>query len=208
MPFAAECKTFGPSRPLRINAYPDLGRKVDANSLSVEGGSGMYKRVMVTLDGSKASEAVLPVAAELAGSTGAEIVLLTIAPAPEAAAETPRPLVVAGAPGPGGTVTVPGAKAHETRGQAIERAKEEARSYLKVQAKALAESGLTVSTHVGIGDPVERILAHVREIGADLIVMATHGRTGLSHVIFGSVAARVLGSGVRPVLMVRPRSIA
>jgi nucleotide-binding universal stress UspA family protein len=57
---------------------------------------------------------------------------------------------------------------------------------------------------VQFGNPAERIVSYARRPEIDLIVMATHGRTGLRTVIFGSVAGRVLFSGARPVLLVRP----
>lgn len=164
----------------------------------------MYERVLVTLDGSKTSEAVLPEAEAFCRSTGAEMTLLMVAETPRATAEEPRPLATAGAPAPGGVVTVPGARTIETRGQAIDVAREEVARYLDSKAAVLSAEGVKVQTHVAFGKPVDEILAHVREVDADLIMMATHGHTGLGQVVFGSVASRVLGSGVRPVLLVRP----
>jgi nucleotide-binding universal stress UspA family protein len=164
----------------------------------------MYKRVLVTLDGSQTSEAVLPQAQEFCLATGAEMTLLMVAEAPHAVAEDPRPLVTTGAPAPGGVVAVPGPRTIETKGQAIDVAREEVGRYLDSKAALLAAEGVTVHTHVAFGKPVEEILAHARELDADLIMMATHGHTGLGQVVFGSVASRVLGSGVRPVLLVRP----
>lgn len=167
----------------------------------------MYKRVLVTLDGSTTSEAVLPAAQEFCRATGAEATLLMVAAAPHSVVDTPRPLVTAGAPAPGGVVPVPGARTIETRGQAIDVAREDVGRYLDSKAALLAAEGVTVHTHVAFGEPVEEILAHVREVDADLIMMATHGHTGLGQVVFGSVASRVLGSGVRPVLLVRPTQL-
>lgn len=164
----------------------------------------MYKRVLVTLDGSATSEAVLPQAQEFCLATGAEMTLLMVAQAPQAVAEDAAPLVTAGAPGPGGVVPVPGPRTFETRGQAIDVAREEVGRYLDSKAAPLAAEGIKIHTHVAFGKPVEEILAYAREFDADLIMMATHGHSGLGQVVFGSVASRVLGSGVRPVLLVRP----
>jgi nucleotide-binding universal stress UspA family protein len=55
------------------------------------------------------------------------------------------------------------------------------------------------------GTPVEEILNAARETSADLIVMGTHGRTGLPHVLLGSVAERVVRSAQCPVLTVRAK---
>jgi len=54
------------------------------------------------------------------------------------------------------------------------------------------------------GDPAARILMAQAEVGADLIVMATHGRTGLSHFFLGSVAERVVREAPCPVMTIRP----
>ncbi len=164
----------------------------------------MYKRILVTLDRSIASEAILPQVESIAGRSEADVFLLTVAEVPKATAETPHPLIVGGAVAPGGVVEVPRSRTMEDKGQALERTKQELSAYLEEKAAALKERGLHVESAVGFGDPAEEILAAAKARDVDLIMMATHGRTGLAQVIFGSVAARVLGSGVRPVLLVRP----
>jgi nucleotide-binding universal stress UspA family protein len=93
---------------------------------------------------------------------------------------------------------------YEDRGQAIERVKDERRTYLAGRATGLRNSGADVDLEVAFGDPAEEILRIAASRDVDLIVMATHGRTGLAQTVFGSVAARVVGSGIRPVLLVRP----
>jgi nucleotide-binding universal stress UspA family protein len=66
--------------------------------------------------------------------------------------------------------------------------------------------GVQADCHTVIaGDPAEAIIKFAREGGFDLIAMSTHGRSGLSEVLQGSVASAVMRSGVAPVLMVRPR---
>jgi nucleotide-binding universal stress UspA family protein len=57
---------------------------------------------------------------------------------------------------------------------------------------------------VVLGDPAQEILNYVQSEGIDLIVMGTHGRKGLEHVIFGSVAERVVTNSPVPVLTVNP----
>ena len=167
----------------------------------------MFKRVLVTLDGSTTSEAVLPHAQEFCLATGAEMTLVMVAETPHGVATDAQPLVTAGAPAPGGVISVPGPRTIETRDQAIDVAREEVGRYLDSKAALLAAEGVPVQTHVAFGKPVEEILAYARETDADLIMMATHGHTGLGQVVFGSVASRVLGSGVRPVLLVRPNQL-
>jgi nucleotide-binding universal stress UspA family protein len=68
---------------------------------------------------------------------------------------------------------------------------------LKESAAAL---GVTADTTVITGRPAHAIVEHAKEGGFDLIVMGTHGRTGLSHVVMGSVAERVVRRAPCPVL--------
>ena len=88
--------------------------------------------------------------------------------------------------------------------QALQRRDDELVAYLEQKAEPLRKLGVEVNTIVQFGNPAERIVSYARRPEIDLIVMATHGRTGLRTVIFGSVAGRVLFSGARPVLLVRP----
>lgn len=62
-----------------------------------------------------------------------------------------------------------------------------------------------VSTAVRWGDPVEEIVDEARKIRADLVVIATHGRTGLRHALLGSVAERIVREAPCPVLTIRDR---
>ena len=71
---------------------------------------------------------------------------------------------------------------------------------LKASAAAL---GLTAETAVIRGRPAPAIVEHAKNGAFDLIVMGTHGRTGVSHVVMGSVAERVLRKAPCPVLTVR-----
>ena len=166
----------------------------------------MYKRILVTLDGSPLSEAVLPQVEPLDGAS-VRVTLLTVAEPPQATAAPKHPLVVAGAAAPGGTATLPPARTAETRDQAIQRARAELAAYLEEKAGPLRSKGIQVETEVRFGEAVQEILASSRDHEVDLIVMATHGRSGLAQAVFGSVASSVLGSGVRPVLLVRPGSL-
>jgi nucleotide-binding universal stress UspA family protein len=71
---------------------------------------------------------------------------------------------------------------------------------LKESAAAL---GVTADTAVITGTPAHAIVEHAKEGAFDLIVMGTHGRTGLSHVVMGSVAERVVRKATCPVLTLR-----
>ena len=64
----------------------------------------------------------------------------------------------------------------------------------------------SVVTAVRWGSPVEAIVSYALDLRVDLIVIATHGRTGLSHVLLGSVAERIVREAPCPVLTLRDRS--
>ena len=76
----------------------------------------------------------------------------------------------------------------------------------KQVAQMLADlpAGLKHEIVVEIGEPGDSIVAAERSLGADLVVMATHGRRGLARIVLGSVAERVVRGSSVPVLTVRP----
>ena len=81
---------------------------------------------------------------------------------------------------------------------------EQARTYLDGQVARLAAEGVAAEGRVTTGEPAPAIVAAARELGADLVVMATHGHREMRHVLMGSVTEDVVRSGVVPVLLVRP----
>ena len=74
-----------------------------------------------------------------------------------------------------------------------------------VQLRDLIPDACTTPWHVEVasGDPATAIVRTARDLGADLIIMGTHGRTGLSHILLGSVAEKVVRHASCPVLTVR-----
>jgi nucleotide-binding universal stress UspA family protein len=79
----------------------------------------------------------------------------------------------------------------------------DAKRYLVEIEQRLSKKGLRVHTRVALGPTVEAILAGVQATGADLVAMATHGRSGLGRVLLGSVADAVLRASPVPVLLIR-----
>lgn len=165
----------------------------------------MFKRVLVTLDGSSFAEAVLPEAARLLRGTDAEVHLLTVAEEPQATAVRPEgePLTV-GVPAPGGVVRMNAAATAETKAQAIGRVTDELRDFLIAEAAPFERDGIRYHTSVRFGEPAKEILRYAETKKIDLIMMATHGHTGLARLVFGSVASQVVSSGLCPVVLVRP----
>ncbi len=81
---------------------------------------------------------------------------------------------------------------------------EEALKALKEFAQSSVSSGLDVHTVVRCGAPAVEIIRYAQQEGADLIVIATHGRTGLRHMMMGSVAEKIVRLSSIPVLSVKP----
>jgi len=87
--------------------------------------------------------------------------------------------------------------------EAQERHAEEVRQILAEVGNAGAKVNVVVETRVMTGTPVEQIVRMAQTFPVDLIIMGTHGRTGISHVFLGRVAERVVRYAPCPVLTVR-----
>ena len=77
-------------------------------------------------------------------------------------------------------------------------------SYLSKAADSLRQDGLTVQTVVVSGRPAEEILDYANKNQVDLIIMSTHGRSGVSRWVVGSVTDKVVRHSVTPVLTISP----
>lgn len=88
-------------------------------------------------------------------------------------------------------------------GMLLEEQRRTAREELKKLDERLKKRGIDAETVLGSGVPHEVIVETAKTRKADLIVMATHGRSGLSHLLMGSVAEKVVRSATCPVLTVR-----
>jgi nucleotide-binding universal stress UspA family protein len=148
------------------------------------------KNLLIALDGSPWSEAVLGPAVELGRLTGASFTLLgAVSPPPVAAFDLP----------------VYGAGLIDE--SALEGVKGVMHAYLEGAARPLREQGLAVVTRVvPEGRPATAILAEAEAQGCDLIALATHGRHGLSRLFLGSVADKVVRGASTSVLLCRPLS--
>jgi nucleotide-binding universal stress UspA family protein len=82
-----------------------------------------------------------------------------------------------------------------------------ARAGLETAAQHLRVAGQTVRTEVATGDPARRIVDMAADLGAELIVMASHGRGALGRLIYGSVADQVGRESPVPVMVVRARQL-
>jgi nucleotide-binding universal stress UspA family protein len=144
----------------------------------------MYKTILVPLDGSKRAEAILPHVEELAQRYDAKVVFVRVL--------EPIPYVA----GPEGMPVA-------FREQELEQRRKDAERYVKACRGKFREKGIEAKALVFQGPVVEAITDAAEREGADLIAIASHGRSGLSQCFYGSVAAGVLHRVDRPLLVVR-----
>jgi len=79
----------------------------------------------------------------------------------------------------------------------------QAEAHLADLTARIAKDGVTATTFIRVGKPEDEIVKFATENGVDLIAMGTQGRTGLSHLLVGSVAERVVRTSKCPVLTIR-----
>jgi len=152
----------------------------------------MYQKVVVPLDGSKLAECVLPHVEALAKNMDVKEVLLV------SVTEQMKGKVFF--PEDGNILRDQAGKVSVTVG----KMEQPAEKYLNRIGKKLAETGVAVRTQVLLGNPAEEITHFADDEKADLIVIATHGRSGSSRWAMGSIADRVSRASKIPVLLVRP----
>ena len=144
----------------------------------------MYEKILVPLDGSELAEVALPYAEELAGRLGSEITLVfVLTPGSESVPDPYRRL-------------------HQYYiEKMVENTKEGAERYVKKpQGKAIK-----VEPRILVGNPAEEIVEYASKEDIGLIVMATHGRSGISRWALGSVANKVVRATERPVGLIRAK---
>jgi nucleotide-binding universal stress UspA family protein len=145
------------------------------------------KRIMVPLDGSALARQALPLATALATSSGAELLLMHAIAAPIEA--------YPGFPARGRPIP--------QLAEVLAALRDHAASDLGAHADKLRAHGILVSTQVIQGYAADVLVDEATRRGVDLIVMATHGYSGLKRWALGSVADKVLHATTTPLLLVR-----
>ena len=175
---------FGTAHHLRDGkTYPWLmGKDPNTGKILKEREGGMYKKILVPLDGSKTAEGVLPHAKALAYSEGAEIILLNVASNPAQSFAFEDPAIA---------------------GVTVEDEEEKAGKYMDTVCRKLRTAGFKVTCMVRQGGAASMILKVAEDLGVDVIAMSTHGRSGAAHWLIGSVAERVVRHSKIPVMMIR-----
>lgn len=160
-------------------------------------------RVLVPLDGSEFARQVIPYLMEVLRPQSHALTLLRVAPVPEGYHPVPpRPLAFEGWSAKHGWR---GGEPPVYYSQVYEGAVANLEDELLNEARRLAAAGFAVTPEVRFGEPANEIRELVEEGGYDMVAMATHGRTGVSRLLLGSVARSVLERVHVPVMMVRPQ---
>jgi nucleotide-binding universal stress UspA family protein len=144
----------------------------------------MYKKILVPLDGSELANKALYEAERLANYFGSEIILFQVVPFMPiyGSPELVTPLIV------------------------DEKQKEAAEKYLVTLTEGLNQRGFKATAMVRTGQQVAvEIIDFAKESGVDLIIMCTHGRSGITRWVLGSVALKVLTRAETPILLIRSK---
>jgi nucleotide-binding universal stress UspA family protein len=144
----------------------------------------MYKRILVPLDGSHRAEAILPHAEELARCGEGMLIFVSIIEPPPVIMDSYEAMIT-------------------LQMDEIRLREEAARVYLKARLDAMEAQKIEAKAHIAHGPVVEGIINLAVKENVDLIAMASHGRSGLGRVFYGSVAAGVLQRIDRPLLVIR-----
>ena len=149
----------------------------------------MYKKLLVPLDGSELAEQVLPhVEALVKGSGIEEVIFLRVVEPPMRAFGSDYVIT------------------NEEEQKIMSSRLKDAQEYLGQLTNRLQSLGVTLSTKIEEGRADECIVEYATQQHADMIVMATHGRSGVSRWLMGSVADRVVRWSCIPVLIIRPEA--
>lgn len=170
----------------------------------------MFKKILVPCDGSELAQgSVFPHVEELAAAMDAEIIILRVVPTPVGRSGTAFRARVPEMP-----ISLPVspedaqiARHPIYKDQEIASAEAEARhSVARVEAM-LRDRGVRVRSEVLLGQPAEEIIEYATGQDIDLIVMCSHGRSGVGRWVFGSVTEKVLRGSQTPILVIRPQGL-
>ncbi len=142
--------------------------------------------LLVPLDGSTLAEEALPVAERFADELSGELLLLQAVPRPD-------------------LLTAPDRWITSSLEEDTVTLVAEARDYLRAVADRYRSEGREVRVETRVGDPAHVITATAQERGAAMVVMTSHGYSGVVRLVFGSVTSGVLRQGRVPVLLIGPK---
>lgn len=161
-----------------------------------------FKKILCPVDLSEFSLQALRLAVEVAGASGASLDILHVIHNPfdelymSAITETNPALLDSYAAGP------------QQRARVIRATEEHSEVLLKQFCRDSVKSHSDVRYHIRKGDPFEAILEAAEDFSTDLVVLATHGRTGVKRLVIGNVAEKIVRHAPCPVLTVKPSAVA
>jgi nucleotide-binding universal stress UspA family protein len=141
-------------------------------------------KIMIAVDGSSSSEPVVEFVARMRWPAGSRVLVVSIANAAATMVGAPFEASAASA-----EIEALDIREHE---ELVSRA-----------SRSLTEAGMPCETKVTVGEPASALLQTVRDEGVDLLVMGSHGRTGLTKLLLGSVSAHLVGHSPCSVLVVK-----
>lgn len=145
----------------------------------------MYKTIMVPLDGSELAECVLPHVESIARGCGGEVLLVRVVEPLHMHEGLEKDIIL------------------EERKRLEAESMEVARSYLERIAVQLENSGISVKSEVLSGKVADELIDYANGKDVGLVIIASHGRSGISRWVWGSVAERILHGVCIPVMIVR-----
>ena len=170
------------------------------------------RKVLIPLDGSDFSRQIMRVVLDFFDPRDVSLVLLRVVPPPNVPLEvsSPRDMLVGNYPLSGSYEAYSGAveRGYAEVEHEMQAVRDELVAEMRPEADRLREMGYTVKLEAHFGDPAQRIVQYANEEAVSLVAMATHGRSGLSRLVMGSVAERVLRGASVPVLLLRPENAA
>jgi nucleotide-binding universal stress UspA family protein len=146
------------------------------------------QRILVPLDGTAAHEPALPIAITIARTFGAALHLVLVIPTLSTLS---------------GERAASGLLLPTTMRALLDLSQQDAADYLEQAIARCRAEGVVAHAELLRGDIVPEVLGLAERLNVDLIVLASHGRKGLDALLTGSVASRIAGRRIRPLLLVR-----
>ena len=150
------------------------------------------KKILLPIDGSPFSESTFPYVEELAKKSNAEVILVEVSESPVVPSYGDRP------------INPTWGKYRDTLWTELHQHSSE---YLEKVKSDLLKKGLNIKSQAvksKVGETALKIMKLANKEKVDMVVIATHGRTGISRWVYGSVANRIVQESVQPVLLIRP----
>jgi nucleotide-binding universal stress UspA family protein len=149
----------------------------------------MYRKILVPLDGSELAECVFPhIKKVIKDSENTEVILFRVCEPPVLLADYPSDLRP---------------RWEEHVKQEATHAQQQCQLYLDDTGKRLKKAGVNVRMESGLGNPAETIVDYAAKNQVDLIIIASHGRSGIMRWAYGSTADKILRASPVPVMVVK-----